>query len=208
METLKTRIGLISMLFFLLLFSAIAQPDALQQEAFSASYKAENEGDYSKSIEALRKVYQEDSYPINLRLGWLTYMNGSFNESMAYYNKAIQLMPYSIEARLGLALPASAMGNWEQVIKRYKEILRIDPNHYLTNYRIGNIYYYREDYQTAHDYFERIANMYPFDYDAIHMFAWVKLRMGKSSEARILFNKALLIRPEDPSSLEGLTLLK
>ncbi len=183
-----------------------AQNEKRLQEAFAASYRHETEGDFTRAADALRKEYDERSYALNLRLGWLTYMNGAFTESSAYYNKAIQLMPLSIEARLGFALPASAMGNWDHVITRYDEILKIDPNHYLTNYRLGLIYYYREDYQTAFKYFERIANMYPFDYDAIHMYAWVHLRQGKKKEAGTLFNRALLIRPNDSSSLEGLKL--
>ncbi len=185
-----------------------AQNEKTLQEAFAASYKAEAAGEYTRAIEFLRKEYNENSYEINLRLGWLTYNNGSFSESAAYYNKAIQLMPYSIEARLGFALPASAMGNWEHVNNRYQEILKIDPNHYLTNYRAGLIHYYREDYQTAFKHFERIANLYPFDFDAIVMFAWTNLRLGKNREARVLFNKALLIRPGDESATEGLGMIK
>lgn len=178
------------------------------QDAFAASYKAETTGEYTRAIEILRKEYNENSYEINLRLGWLTYNNGSFTESAAYYNKAIQLMPYSIEARLGYALPASAMGNWDHVLAKYQEILKIDPNHYLTNYRIGLIYYYREDYHTALKHFEKIGNMYPFDYDAIIMFAWTNLKLGKMREASALFNKALLIRPGDASAQEGLGMVK
>lgn len=200
------KIVIISIVLLLTTTSLQAQNEKRLQEAFAVSYKHETEGDYTKAADILRKEYDAISYEINLRLGWLTYLNGSFTESSAFYNKAIQLMPLSIEARLGFVLPASAMGNWDHVIVKYNEILKIDPNHYLTNYRMGLIYYYREDYQSAFGYFERIANMYPFDYDAIHMFAWVHLRQGKKKEATTLFNRALLIKPDDSSSLEGLKL--
>jgi len=204
METLKKLFLITFLLAFT--FNLLAQNEKRLQEAFATSYKLETEGSYTKAIDVLKTEYNEQSYPINLRLGWLSYLNGSFTESAAYYNKAIQLMPMSIEARLGFALPASAMGNWDHVVTRYNEILKIDPNHSLTNYRMGLIYYYREDYATAFKYFERIANMYPFDYDAIHMFAWVHLRQGKKKEAHALFHRALLIRPNDASALEGLEL--
>mgnify|MGYP002480005706 CR=1 FL=1 len=187
---------------------AAAQNNKALQEAFAASYKAETSGEYTRAIDILRKAYNENSYELNLRLGWLSYNNGAFTESAAYYSKAINLMPLSIEARLGFALPASAMGNWNQVVTRYQEILKIDPNHYLTNYRMGMIYYSRAEYQNAFNHFERIANMYPFDYDAVIMFAWANFRLGKTREASALFNKALLIRPEDASALEGLGMMK
>jgi tetratricopeptide (TPR) repeat protein len=208
METLIRRIFLSLAFIFVASLQVAGQNGKILQEAFAASYKAETSGEYTRAIEILRKDYNENSYEINLRLGWLTYNNGSFTESAAYYSKAIQLMPYSIEARLGFALPASAMGNWDQVVTRYQEILKIDPNHYLTNYRMGMIYYSREEYQNSFNHFERIANMYPFDYDAVIMFAWVNYRLGKTREASALFNKALLIRPEDASALEGLGMMK
>ncbi len=180
----------------------------LLQKAFAESYKAEAAGEYSRAIELLRKEFNENSYATNLRLGWLTYLNGAFTESVSYYNRAIQLMPMSIEARLGFALPASAMGNWDDVVTRYQEIIKIDPNHYLTNYRLGLIYYNREEFQQALRFFERIANLYPFDYDAMIMFAWTNFNLGRMKEAQLLFNKVLLIRPDDYSATMGLSLIK
>ncbi len=207
METLR-KIMFACSIFLFVTTQLLAQNNKALQDAFAASYKSETAGDYTRAIEILKKEYNQTSYEINVRLGWLTYNHGSFTESAAYYNKAIQLMPFSIEARLGFALPASAMGNWDQVVKRYQEILKIDANHYLTNYRMGLIYYNREDYQSALKHFERIANMYPFDYDAVQMFAWTNFRLNKPREARALFNKALLIRPGDASASEGLGLIK
>jgi len=208
METIKRKFLAGMVLLLIASLQLTAQNGKILQEAFAASYKAETSGEYTRAIEILRKDYNENSYEVNLRLGWLTYNNGSFTESAAYYNKAIQLMPYSIEARLGFVLPASAMGNWDQVVTKYHEILKIDPNHFITNYRMGLIYYNREDYKNAFNQFERIANMYPFDFDAVIMFAWANYRVGKTREASALFNKALLIRPGDTSALEGLGMIK
>ena len=117
-------------------------------------------------------------------------------------------MPMSIEARLGFVLPAAALGNWNQVVTRYNEVLKIDPNHYTVNYRMGLIYYGRLDYQTAYKYFEKIANLYPFDYDALLMFGWTNFKLGKLREAKVLFGKALLNKPGDASAREGYDLIK
>lgn len=210
MEALKKTTYLIILAFitFLPASRLAAQDYTALQQAFSISYTQETAGDYSGGIATLKKVYDESSYEINVRLGWLTYMAGQFTESTTYYSKSITLMPYSIEARLGFALPASAMGNWEQVINKYLEILKIDPANYTTNYRMGLIYYGRKDYASALKYLEKVANMYPFDYDAIHMYAWANYRLGKLREAKVLFNKTLLIRPGDSSALEGIGLIK
>ncbi|MBK6966168.1 MAG: tetratricopeptide repeat protein [Bacteroidales bacterium] len=200
----------ITTLFFtiFLAFQLSAQDNSSLVTAFSTSYTYETNGEYTKATDILKKVYDESSYEINLRLGWLTYQSGLFSESIAYYNKAINLMPLSIEARLGYVLPASSAGNWDQVITRYNEILKLDPNHYTVNYRMGLIYYGRKDYQTAFRYFERIANLYPFDYDAILMLGWTDFQLGKLREAKVLFQKVLLNRPNDSSATEGLGLIK
>jgi tetratricopeptide (TPR) repeat protein len=207
MEFLKqlSAIVLLSLLFNL---NAGSQEYKTIQDAFEKSYLYEYSGDYSKAVDALKTVYSEDSYEINLRLGWLTYMAGFFTESSAYYQKAIDLMPLSIEARFGYVYPASAMGNWEQVKNQYIEILKIDPQNSLANYRLGSIYYGNEDFTTALKYFEKVVNLYPFDYDGLLMYAWTNLKLGKYREASVLFNKVLMNRPNDTSALEGLKLIK
>jgi tetratricopeptide (TPR) repeat protein len=192
---------------FLILGSLQAQSDDMIS-AFAKSYEQEYTADYSGAIATLKKVYDQDSYEINLRLGWLHYMAGLFTEGVSYYQRAINLYPYAIEAKLGFVYPASALGNWEQVITQYKAILKIDPAHTLTNYRMGLIYYGREDYETAYRYFERLVNLFPFDYDGLIMFAWTNLKLGKMTEAKVLFRKVLMLSPNDASALEGLGLIK
>jgi tetratricopeptide (TPR) repeat protein len=177
-------------------------------KAFEQSYTYETEGNHSEAIKVLKAVYAEDNYPINLRLAWLTYSSGLFTESMAYYSKAILLMPYSIEARLGLTYPASAVGNWNIVIKTYKDILAIDQKNYTANYNLANIYYGKQAYKVANQYLETIVNLYPFDYSSTILYAWTSYQLGKTREARILFNKAILLSPNDLSATEGLSLLK
>ncbi|MCY1635975.1 tetratricopeptide repeat protein [Marinifilum sp. D737] len=175
--------------------------------AFNESYKYEKEGDFSHAVENLKQVYDENSYEINLRLGWLNYQAGVFTESIAHYQRAVNLKPYAEEAKFGLILPKAAMGKWSEVVNIYKEILKISPNQTVANYRLGLIYYGQEAYEKAHFYFKKVVDLYPFKYDALIMLAWTNYHMGKRREAIILFEKSLLYYPQDPSALEGLKLL-
>ncbi len=195
-------------LSFCLFFGLLQANDEKVLLAFKQSYSLEAKSEYTKAIAVLKEVYDENSYEINLRLGWLCYSAGQFAQSMSYYQNAINLKPYSVEAKLGYVLPASAAGNWDQVVVQYKKILEYDAQNSLVNFRLGMIYYGRKDYQTAQKYFERVVNLYPFDYDGNAMLAWSYLQMGKMREARVVFGKALLIRPDDASVLEGLSLIK
>jgi tetratricopeptide (TPR) repeat protein len=211
METLKI-IGLRVSLFFAVVtvsFQANAQSNLKAiEDAFATSYTLQDKANYTGAIDALKAVYDENSYEINLRLGWVNYLGGFFTESAAYYQKAIKLKPYAIEAKLGFAYPAGAMGNWDQVIAQYEEILKIDPQNTLANYRLGSIYYGKKDYAKAEKYLEKVVNLYPFDYDSAILYAWTNLKMGRMREAQVLFHKVLLIRPNDPSAMEGLGSIK
>lgn len=207
MDILKKVLFVIIIGFTFISFTQ-AQDYKLIQDAFEKSYLYEYSGDYSKAIDGLKSVYSEESYETNLRLGWLTYLAGFFTESTAYYQKAMELKPLSIEAKFGYVYPASALGNWEQVKKHYNDILQIDSQNTVANYRLGSIYYGNEDYTSALKYFEKLVNLYPFDFDGLLMYAWTNLKLGKFREAEVLFNKALMNRPNDKSALEGLELIK
>lgn len=178
------------------------------ESVFSKSYELEYAGKYSEAIKAVREIYDEKSYEINMRLAYLNYEAGLFTESMSYYQHAMDLMPYSIEAKFGYVLPAAAVGDWNKVITQYNEIVKIDPQNTKANYRLGSIYYGKKDYTNAFKYLEKVVNLYPFDYDGLILFAWTNFQLGKTKEAKVLFNKVLLLSPADISATEGLSLIK
>jgi tetratricopeptide (TPR) repeat protein len=177
-------------------------------DVFSESYSMEAVGNYAKAIEEIEKIYDENSYEINLRLGWLYYNLGNYFESEKRYKIAVALMPYAIESKLGYVLPVSAMGNWNEVIKTYEDILKIDPQNTLINYRMGAIYYERKEYMKALSYCEKTVNLYPFDYDSIVLLGWINYQMGNLREAKVLFQKSMLIKPNNASAEYGLSLIK
>jgi len=205
MEILKMNRFIISLIVLAnLSFRVYAQDFIPVREAFTRSYSFELEENYEDAVKEMKKVYNENSYEINLRLGWLTYSSGSYLESADYYQKAIDLKPYALEPRFGYIYPASATGNWSQVEEQYNRILAVDPMNTQANYWLGIIFYNREQYDVALKYFEKVVNLYPFDYDSTIMFAWTHLKMGNLREAKLLFQQALLINPGDESATEGL----
>lgn len=196
------------LVFLLVSGNIFAQDFNKQLAAFESSYANEGKGEYTAAIKDITEVYIESNYDHNLRLGWLYYASGRFTESLPYYQNCIKLKPVSIEARLGYVNPAASLGNWAQVEAQYNEILKIDPMNTTVNYRMGLLAYGREDYLTALRYLNKVLNLYPFDYDTVIMLAWTEYKLGKLREAKIMFQKALLIRPGDASATEGLYLIK
>lgn len=179
-----------------------------EEEAFSKSYAHEKSAQYADAINDIKAFYNPANYELNLRTGYLYYMNKQYKESQNYYEKAIALMPYSIEAKLGIVLPLTELGNWNMISTEYNDILKIDPQNSTANYALGYIYYNNKDYATALKYFEKVVNLYPFTYYGLLMDGWAHLQLGKYNEAKILFNKVLLISPGDASAKQGLGMIK
>lgn len=205
METLKKWMPA---LLLLLATSASTQNTSALQEAFYRSYEAETKSNFNQAINELVRVYKKDDYFVNLRLGWLYFLAKNNQKSEQFYRTAIRLQPYSIEARFGLVKPLSATARWDQVQLQYSEILKIDPQNTMANYWLGVIHYNRKQFTVAVRLFEKVVNLYPLDYDSVIMLAWTKLNLGKTAEARLLFNHALTLRKNDESALQGLKLIK
>ena len=202
METLKKLFFVAAL--FLISATLKAQNITELQAAYSRSYIAENQNNYGLAISEMKTIYQSDDYISNIRLGWLNYLAKQYNESITFYTKAIELKPYAIEARLGCVKPLSAIENWEKVKEQYLGILKVDPLNTTANYWLGVIYYNRKDYKSATNLFEKVVNLYPLDYDSVIMLAWSKLFNNSHADAKLLFQQALIIRPNDSSALSGL----
>jgi tetratricopeptide (TPR) repeat protein len=206
MEILKKSILLTVLQFFVL--TAFCQKDLALQRAFAESYSLETKFKYNDAVSILSPLYDENSYELNLRMGWLYYNAKNYTQSQSHYQKAVKLKPYSIEAKLGLVKPMAALESWDKVTEQYEEILKIDAQNYTANYWLGVINYNKKKYQQAIKLLEQLVNMYPFDYDANHILAWSYLNAGRNNDAKIIFQKALLIRPGDASCIEGLGKIK
>ncbi|MCK4569713.1 MAG: tetratricopeptide repeat protein [Bacteroidales bacterium] len=202
------RKSIVLAVFTIIMTGLQAQNTEKVQEAFIDSYSCETNANYTDAINILKNVYDPASYHINTRLGWLCYISGQFTESAAYYQKAIELKPYAIEARFGLTYPASSMGNWAQVKNQYIKILELDPQNTKANYYFGLMLYESGDYGLAAKHFEKVVNLFPFDSKSVLMFGWANFQLGKTREAEVLFREVLIIEPNNESALEGLELIK
>ena len=92
--------------------------------------------------------------------------------------------------------------------KTYFSILKLEPRNASALYKLGLIYYYRKNYTSAKKYFDVALNLYPLDYNTLLMSAWTNYFLGNLNEAKILFNRVLLLYQTDASALEGLSLIK
>lgn len=173
------------------------------EKSFSKSYAFEYNSEYGKAIAALQEI-NPDNYQVNLRLGWLYYLNKDYIRSETHYKKAVSQEPTSIEARFGLVLPMSALSNWNNVLNVYIEILKLDPNNSIANYRTATIYFNRKDYVNSAAYISKVIKMYPFDYDSNLLYGKILLAQNKTAEAKKHFEKALQYNPQSEEASNAL----
>lgn len=207
MEILKRPI-FVALFAFACLQSVVSQSPTTRQSTFYKSYDLEKASNYTAAISELKKVYKADDYFVNIRLGWLYYLAKNNQESLKYYQIAIRLKPSAIEAKFGCVKPLSALEMWDAVKEQYLAILRIDPNNTRASYWLGVIFYNRKDYAKAYKLFEKVYSLYPLDYDSVIMLAWTKYRLGRNAEAKLLFNHALTLIPNDKDAVSGLKLVQ
>lgn len=177
-------------------------------DAFAKSYTLEANKKYDDAISTLNKVYDANSYETNLRLGWLCYLAGKQKESVSFYEKAVYLMPSATEPLWAILKPLTVLKQWDDCEKYYMKIVKLDPKNSVANYQLGLIYFNRKNYLNAKQYFDVSLILFPFDYDNMLMSAWTQLYLERKADAKALFNKVLLYRPNDASALEGLKQIK
>ncbi len=179
--------------------------------AFKNSIEKESIGQYSDAILELINIYDKynSEYVINLRLGWLYYLNKDYDNSIKYYKKALQIRgDKSIVAIFGITLPLSTTGDWDGVKSYYEDVIGMDENNYTANLRLGQIYLNTENYLNAKVYLSKVKELYPGDYEANLYLGWTYYYLGDKSSAFELFTNVLTLSPEDNSALEGLKLVE
>ncbi|MES2778281.1 MAG: tetratricopeptide repeat protein [Bacteroidota bacterium] len=196
----------ITLVFICLLMNVLRAQSDKVFTAYASSLEFERAGDYKSALTTMSTVYDSTDYELNLKMGYLNYYGGHYDESCNYYKKAIAILPKSVEARMGYVYSCSMLEKWSEVKLQYKAILKIDPNNSFVNYNMGLIYYNSKEYESAYKHFDRVCRLYPFDYANMLMFAWCNIQMHKNDEAKLWFRKVLLLSPYDKSALEGLKL--
>jgi tetratricopeptide (TPR) repeat protein len=185
---------------------AEAEADGGAPELFAKSYDSEAKGKVAEALAALdgMPAAQRDGYVAQLRRGWLLYELGKHVESIDAYAKAVALAPKSVEARVGVLLPAMALHRWADVEGGAREVVKLDAGNYLANLRLAFAVYNLGRYPEAAGIYGKLAESYPSDVDVRAGFGWSLLKMGKATEAAAEFRGVLDVAPHHALAADGL----
>jgi len=133
------------------------------KKAYYDSYNYEKMGDYKDAIKVLIPVYKKypNGYTLNLRLGWLFYLNKQYQNALEHYKKASLMAPYSIEAKLGIMRTYLASGDYNNALKIGDVILKTDYYNYYGNYYEVIALIAQKQYKIALQITNKMLTLYP-----------------------------------------------
>ena len=167
------------------------------QEAYSKSYNYEKVGNYNESIKALSKVYTEYpvSYTVNLRLGYLYFKLNRPSNALDNYDKALQAIPNSIEAKAGKMWVLISQERHVEAEAVGYQILSIDPYNYLANLRLAYILRLLKKTDASEKIDLKMLSVFPTDTSFLNEYGALKFYTGNLDKASAIFESVLILDP-------------
>jgi tetratricopeptide (TPR) repeat protein len=177
-------------------------------DLYRESYQLEAAG---KPVDALAPIQQVKatagaSYFVTVRIAWLSYLAGRFDDAIAAYREAARLAPTAVEPRLGLTLPLLAKQSWRELETASRDVLRIDPKNGVARARLAHAHYSVGNYPDAAVVYRTLVEEYPGELDHQTGLGWALARMGRVKEAKAVFAAVLAVSPDNVNAQQGMAL--
>ncbi len=176
------------------------------QNAYYKSYNYEKIENYSNAIKALMPVYKEygNTYTVNMRLGWLYYLENKYGNSLEHYNKAIKIAPASLSAQSSRLLPLLAQERYAEAEQGAFGILKVDHYNFYGNMRLAYVLRMQKKLNIAEQINLKMLALYPLDVTFLSEYALVKHAQGDIPAAIKAFSSVLILDPENVTAKDYL----
>lgn len=137
--------------------------------------------------------------PICLELmGKIEYQLGNFDQSELWFEKAFVAKPDSTELYFNYAQNMTMQKKYPQAIAAFTQILKLNPGHMETLYRLGSLLEKSGDDATAAKAYHRALAINPKLSAILNNLGCIKIRKKDLAGAVHYLNRALAIRADDP----------
>lgn len=183
----------------LLLFFTVFLVAGEIDNAYKNSYNYEKIGDYKDAIKVLIPIYKKypNGYTLNLRLGYLFYLNKNYKNAISYYQKASLILPNSFEPKLGLMRVYLTMKNYQNVTNIGYSILKIDLYNYYANLYVINSLINQKKYDDALSLINKMLTVYPTDITYLVKLAKIYEIKNPNYAKEIYENSILILDPNN-----------
>ena len=171
---------------------------AQRNSSISESYNHEVQGNYREAINVMlrfEKNMPKDPF-FKLRLGWLHFLLKDYLQAENYYRQSLELS-VSTEAMEGLMNSLYYQGQWLKTIQAGKQILERFPDSFTALTAVAYSHYVLKDYANASQYYQRAADIYPYNLEVIGYLLSSYHLNNEEGKARDLYKKLSLYSPEN-----------
>lgn len=162
-------------------------------DPWTESYRLEALTQYGSAAKSIEKVISDN--PKNefaiLRHGWLSYLRGAHNESIRDYQKALDINPQSLDARLGLMLPLIAQQRWREVASHANKVLKVAPWNYYAHMRLMISEEGEKKWDTLAKHAQKVNQRYPSDATVLVYLARANDWLKNNKAARRAYEQVL-----------------
>ena len=132
----------------------------------------------------------ENNYIMHNNLGAVFFGHGRFDEAAEHFEKALEINPGYIQARVNVGLVLRKQGKMDEAIELYKKLLEVNPDLPKVHNDLGMAYAYKKEYDLAIECYERAIELKPDNPGAYNNWGMALKDRGKTDEAQEKFNKA------------------
>jgi tetratricopeptide (TPR) repeat protein len=188
------------LLFILLLVSIAVSSEEFQdiKTQYFKSYDYEQMGKYGEAIKVLAPLYNKypKGYTLNLRFGWLFYLDKKYNDSIKYYTEASLINPYALDPRLGLIRVYLDTYSYSKAESVSYELLKIDYYNYYANLYITKALIAQKKYEIALKIINKMLALYPTDISYLEQLA-IAYKATNSKYLEKLYEDILILDPNN-----------
>ena len=162
------------------------------------SYDYEQMQKYSEAIKVLTPLYNKypKGYTLNLRFGWLFYLNKNYNDSIKYYKNASLINPYALDPRLGLIRVYLDTHSYKDAEVVSYELLKIDFYNYYANLYVTKSLIAQKKYEIALKIINKMLALYPTDIAYLEQLALL-YKLTNSRYLQVVYEDILVLDPNN-----------
>ncbi|WP_299007116.1 tetratricopeptide repeat protein [uncultured Shewanella sp.] len=188
-------------------FNVFASNEITKEASFHKSYGYERVGDYQNAINSLVSLYKKDhdDYILNLRLGYLYYLQGSFANAKFHYLAAKKISPNALSPQLGMMRISNIKENFDDTEVLGYEVIKKDLYNYYANLYLSYALRKNQKYDNAAEIDKKMLDAYPDDTTFLLEYGLLKFEQKDYSKTKEILSLLLVLEPENVSAKEVLS---
>ena len=137
---------------------------AQSKSTITDSYNAETARNYTRALQIMEEIAAADPGDefYQLRIGWLQYMLGRYDDAIKSYSKSNNIA-HSLDAQTGIVNCQLALGKWDDARALADQILKSYPLNPIILGKAAYAAYMKQDYAGAAGYYTQVMKLTPWD---------------------------------------------